>query len=222
MVNVTTGTRNPEGYTYRYPRPALMVDAVLFGLLHGVLLQTLLVHRKEKPLGWALPGGHVEEKETLRHAVERELFEETAVKDLHLEQFYIADDPKRDTRGGSRAISIVYYAVVMPQDLKVRAGSDADDAKWYNVNGLPKLCFDHAEILEKGLHRMRQDVWEKPILSRILPETFSLSQARVAAEALLGTPLDPSNFRRDYLKQGFLTKVNTFGKTPSQMYRFKK
>lgn len=222
MVNVTSGKPNPKGYTYRYPRPALMVDAVLFGLFHGVLFQTLLIHRKEKPFGWAIPGGHVEERETLRHAVERELFEETAVKTLNLEQFYIADDPKRDTRGGSRAISIVYYALVTPEDLKVKAGSDAEDAQWWNVNTLPKLCFDHAEIMGKAVERMRCDLWEKPILASILPKTFPFSQLRGAAEALLDHPLDPSNFRRDYLKKGFLEEVVSFGPSPSQMYRFKK
>lgn len=217
---MTSGKRSTKVYAYPHPRPALMVDVVLFGLFHGVLLQTLLVHRKEKPLGWAIPGGHVEIGETLEQAAKRELVEETAVEGLQIEQFHIADEPERDAR--ERTISIVYYALVKPESFKIRAGSDAGDVRWFNVNGLPKLCFDHEDLLIRAVERMRRDIYVKPILANILPDTFPLSQVRVAAEALLDYPLDPSNFRRDYLNRGFLAEVNTFGKTPSQMYRFKK
>ncbi len=205
-------------FTYEFEQIALTVDAVLFGLIHGEP-QVLLVKRSDPPRGWALPGGYVRVEETLDQAVQRKLHEETGLH-VPLQRFYVADDPKRDLR--KRTVSVVYYAIVRPEDLTIRAGKDADRVEWGSLTTLPRLCFDHQDLVKRAIERMRSDILEKPVLSGIFPDTFTLSQVRVTCECLLGTPLDPSNFRRDYLKKEFLETVTTFGKTPSQMYRFKK
>ncbi len=124
----------------KYQYPAVSVDVVIFTLREDDL-QVLLVQRKNPPFEgrWAIPGGFVEEDESLEVAARRELAEETGVRDVYLEQLYTFGDPCRDPRG--RVITVAYLALV-PSPLTVEAGSDARDARWWSVYQLPlRLAF---------------------------------------------------------------------------------
>lgn len=113
----------------------------------------LLVKRRHPPFEgkWAIPGGFVEEDETLEQAAQRELAEETVVRDVTVEQLSTFGDPGRDPRG--RTITIAYLAVI-GEAVKVQAGSDAKEARWFAVDELPELAFDHRKILAMGLERV--------------------------------------------------------------------
>lgn len=131
-----------------YPQNILVtVDAVLFTEDHQ---EVLLIQRKNDPFKgqWALPGGFVEDDENLDTAAVRELEEETGVAPDNLHQFYAFGAPDRDPRG--RAISVAYYAVVRKNDFQPEAASDAQAVRWFSLNDLPKLAFDHADILAKA------------------------------------------------------------------------
>ncbi|GAB4300790.1 MAG: hypothetical protein Kow0068_23970 [Marinilabiliales bacterium] len=136
-------------YTYKYPRPMVTVDAVIFKLLNNNL-QVLLIKRKKQPYKdmWALPGGFIDMDETLDEAAKRELKEETGLSDISLKQFYTFGDPGRDPRG--RTISIAYYSI-LNKDIKIKAGDDAKEVQWFNINNLPPLAFDHHKIIEKAV-----------------------------------------------------------------------
>src|SRR5436190_18501821 len=148
--------------TYEYPRPALTVDAVVFGL-DDEDLKVLLIRRDLEPFGgkWALPGGFVRVEESLEEAVRRELQEETGISQVFLEQLYTFGDVDRDPR--ERVVSVAYYALVKLSDHKAKAATDAANAEWFPVSQLPKLAFDHADIVEVALSRLQGKVRYQPI-----------------------------------------------------------
>ena len=134
------------GYTYKYPRPALTTDAVVFSK-SGDELKILLIQRKNPPfLGyWAFPGGFVNMNETLEESAARELREETGLDNVELKQFKTYGAINRDPRG--RTVSVVYYGFVDEKDVHVHAEDDANEVQWFPVSYLPKLAFDHQNIL---------------------------------------------------------------------------
>lgn len=146
-----------SSYCYQYPRPAVTVDIVLFTLHHGRLM-TLLIRRKHDPYAgrWAFPGGFVDMDEDLVDAARRELAEETGIADVALEQLHAFGAPGRDPR--TRVITVVYTAFLDPeqaQALHPRGGDDAAEARWWDVCKPPPLAFDHDQILNYALERLR-------------------------------------------------------------------
>src|SRR5580692_2475868 len=129
-------------HTYQYPRAALTVDCVVFGLDDGEL-KVLLIERALEPFKgkWALPGGFVRVEETIDDAARRELEEEAGLKDVFLEQLYTFGTVNRDPR--ERVVSVAHFALVKMSDHRAKAATDAADAKWFPVSKVPKLAFDH-------------------------------------------------------------------------------
>lgn len=134
-------------FSYRYPRAAVTVDCVVFGV-EGEARKLLLIKRKGPPFAdcWALPGGFLDEGETLEQAACRELAEETGVVLQHMKQLHVFDAIDRDPR--ERTLSVAHVAVVEVADHPVTGGDDASEARWFALSELPKLAFDHARILE--------------------------------------------------------------------------
>lgn len=201
-----------------------MVDAVVFGIDLTKGLEILLIKRNEPPFvgHWALPGGHVDIDEEVDAAVHRELKEETSVEGRSLEEVGVFSRVGRDPRG--RTVSIAYYALVKPDQLTLKAGSDADDAQWFLVNDLPALAFDHAEIVEAALFKLRTKVRDQPIGFDLLPEKFTLSQLQAVYEIVLSQKLDKRHFRRDILGMNILDPLDEYNLDvayrPPQLYRF--
>ena len=190
-------------FSYDYPRPAVTVDIVVFGIQDGPL-EVLLIERGEPPFRgcWALPGGFVRMGEGLEAAARRELAEETGVTELFIEQLFTFGAVERDPRG--RVVSVAYYGLVRPSHHRLHATTDASDARWYPVDQLPELAFDHAAIIETALARLRGKLTYRPVGFELLPEKFKLSQLRELYETILERPLDKRNFRRKLLKMGVL------------------
>src|SRR5213594_1864533 len=210
-------------HTYQYPRPALTVDCVVFGFDESDL-KVLLIERGLEPFKgrWALPGGFVRVDETLDEAARRELAEETGLKDVFLEQLYTFGAVNRDPR--ERVVSVAYYALVKLAAHDTKAATDAADARWFPVSKVPKLAFDHAEILNTALARLKGKVRYQPIGFELLPPKFTLSQLQHLYEAVLGAELDKRNFRKKVL--GFsllvpLKETQMAGRhRPAQLFGF--
>ena len=132
-------------YTYKYPRAALTVDAIVF-VKSGKETFVLLIERGREPfkIRWALPGGFIEMDETLEQACIRELEEETGLQIEKMQQFGAYDAINRDPR--HRTISVV-YSVELKEQKPVEGSDDAAQAKWFSLEDLPELAFDHADIL---------------------------------------------------------------------------
>jgi 8-oxo-dGTP diphosphatase len=134
-------------YCYKYPRPALTVDVIVIAKEHGDQMLLLIQRRSDPYKGkWALPGGFVDVHETVKDAAARELNEETGVEGIDLEQFQVFDAPDRDPR--ERTISVVHYGYT-DKILPVKGSDDARDAKWFHLNALPDLAFDHKEVIRR-------------------------------------------------------------------------
>jgi 8-oxo-dGTP diphosphatase len=131
-------------YIYKYPRPAVTVDAILISNNKSVLL----IERGREPYQgkWALPGGFINMDEELETACRRELEEETGIETGEMKQFKAFGSVNRDPR--HRTISVIFYAF-MEEELVAQAGDDASNARWFPINDLPELAFDHQQILEE-------------------------------------------------------------------------
>ena len=141
-------------YQYRYPHPAVAADICLFSEQDGQL-SLLLIERRNEPFRglWALPGGFLQPDEDLDACARRELREETGVEAPALRQFGVFSNPKRDPR--ERVMSVAYVGVVSGTDALPAAGSDAAAARWFAVDALPPLAFDHAEIVARAREALR-------------------------------------------------------------------
>jgi 8-oxo-dGTP diphosphatase len=210
-------------FQYKYARPALTVDCVVFGLDEDDL-KVLLVQRGGEPFKgcWALPGGFVEVHETADQAALRELEEETGVRDVYLEQLYTFSRVDRDPR--ERVVSVAYYALVKLNEHAVRAATDANDAAWFSVEEATNLAFDHDEIVGMARERLRGKVRYQPIGFELLPERFTLTQLQRLYEIVLDTDLDKRNFRKKILAMDLLRPLNEVERGVShraaRLYRF--
>ena len=209
------------------PTIRLAVDAVVFGYEKKEGISVLLIQRKINPFEghWALPGGLVEEDESLERAVQRELQEETGIEVNYLEQLYSFGAPNRDPR--NRVVSIAYYGLVRPSKFKLHAATDAADAQWFLLNELPKLAFDHDKILAMAVARLRAKISYEPIGFELLEETFPFSDLHLLYQTLYDKPIDRRNFKRKFLQLNILEetadKSNKGVKgRPGSIYRFNK
>lgn len=201
-------------------------DIVVFGFKPDTMsLQVMLIHRLTPPFKGelALPGGRVELDESVEHAAQRELREETGIELAYLEQLYTFSEPNRDPRG--RVISVAYFGLVRSDQFEPHAGSDAADALWYDIDDAlkQKLAFDHREIILKARERLKGKVRYTPVGFDLLPEEFTVTDLRRLYETLLDRELDVSNFRKRILAFNLLTETgeSQVGQhRPAPLYRF--
>lgn len=144
-------------YTYKYPRPAVTVDAIIFREGKDGK-EVLLIQRDNPPFQgmWAFPGGFVDMDETLEEAVKRELEEETSLKNIPLHQLHTFSSVNRDPRG--RNIGTAFWGL-LEDDQNPEAGDDARKVRWVPIDKIPPLAFDHKEMLHMAISKT--DVFNK-------------------------------------------------------------
>ena len=140
-------------YSYEHPHPAVTADIVVF-TIRDDQLKLLLIRRAFSPHKgkWALPGGFVDISEGLDEAASRELKEETGVSDVYLEQLYTFGKPRCDPR--ERVITVAYYALIPSDKMQLQAATDAEAVGWFGMDELPKLAFDHTDIVTMAHQRL--------------------------------------------------------------------
>lgn len=211
-------------YTYEYPHPAVTVDVALFTAVAGVV-NVLLVQRKHWPHTgkWAMPGGFVDIDESLKRAAWRELREETGVQAGLLEQLGAFGRPDRDPR--ERVITVVYIALARLDQLRIRAGSDAADARLFPVDDLPELAFDHDRILLRARERLRDKLDVAKIARLLMPEEFTIPELQQVCEAIYGEFTDKRNFRKRLKALDVLVETGELRRAgpsrPARLYRAK-
>lgn len=206
--------------------PSITVDTVIFTIRNGGL-DVLLVKRGNKPYKGmlAIPGGFVNEWEDLMDAARRELKEETGMDCAYLEQLYTFGNPKRDPRG--RVITVAYFALVDATNIHLVADTDAEDAQWFPV--YPRfpdnLAFDHKEILEYALKRLKWKCEYTTVAFSLLPEQFTLSDIQIIYEVIFNRKFDKRNFRKKILSLDLIEPINSQkggAHRPAQLYRLKR
>ena len=222
-----------------FGRFRLTVDCVVFGLDFAANnLKLVLVKRAEEPFKecWSLPGGFVFGQEETLAAARRTLRTKTGLENVFLEQLYTFDGLERDSRAGvglnqdvDRIVSIAYFALVSPaqHNISTHGGGNASDAEWFAVDELGELgclSFDHAQIVETAVKRLRGKLSYVPIGFELLERKFTLKELQRVYEIVLGRRLDSSNFRRRALRMEILEPLSEQQKSvshrPAQLFRF--
>jgi len=208
--------RNSAGFD----APAgVTADPVILAPLRG-RLHVLLVQRDEAPFAgrWSLPGGFTNPSERPEQTAQRKLTEKTGVGAVYLEQLQTYADPHRDPRGWIP--SIAYLALIDATVLR----EEETVARWFPVDDPPPLAFDHDLIIRDGVERLRGKLWYSNIAVGLLPEHFTMPQARRLYEAISGVRYEPSNFRRELEQSGLVRATGEVVKgvpgRPAALYEF--
>ncbi len=167
---------------------------------------------------WSLPGGWLDVRESLDAAASRTLAETTALTPSYLEQLYAFGAVDRSP---SRVVSIVYWALLRPAE--AIESSDLENVAWFDAASLPPLAFDHNQIVEYALWRLRNKVGYSRIAHGLLADEFTLAELREVYESILGRRLDPANFRRQVEGSGTLIPTDRFrtgSHRPARLYRY--
>jgi 8-oxo-dGTP diphosphatase len=200
------------------------VDTVAFAV-HQDVLEVLLIKRKYDPFKahWALPGGFLcDDDKTLEDAAERELYEETNVSNVYLEQLYTFGDVGRDPRG--RVVTVAYLALLRQEELELKASTDASGVAWWPVSELPQLAFDHNHIISYAYQRLKYKIEYSPAAFKLLADKFTLRELQTVYEAVLSRSVDNRNFRKKFLGSGVLQELDETSREgsfrPARLYAF--
>jgi len=212
-------SRKPVG---EFTRPRHESLAVVFQIRDG-RLQVLLWQRAREPFlgAWSLPGGYLEEGETLERSIRRHLAAKVDVRELaHLEQLETLSDPGRNPLEWELATA---YLGLVPADLDPEVPGDTH---WHPVSSPPELAFDHRGITLAGRARLRAKLSYTNLGFALAPAFFTISELRDLYAAALGHEVSATNLQRVLLRRGVLEPTGErrepgrTGGRPAALYRF--
>lgn len=203
---------------YTAERVAVAVDCVIFGF-DGKELKLLLIHRGIEPEKgkWSLMGGFVRRNESLDDAATRVLHKLTGLSDVYMEQLHVFGKPNRDPV--ERTISVAYYALIDSLKYEKQLSTDYH-AEWVSLNKLPKLIFDHRQIVDMARQRLQYKAALHPILFQLLPDRFTIPQLLQLYKAVYEVDIDKRNFIRKLLNARLLIKQKEKEKLSSRRGAF--
>lgn len=193
----------------------LTADIVLLSIKDNELA-VMLIKRKEWPFNgsWALPGGFMDgdKDQDVGATALRELQEETGLENIYLEQLATFSSKGRDPREGVansqvRIVSVAHIALIDYKKVHAVAGSDASDVDWFKLSEIPELAFDHDEIINTAVKRVRNKINYTNVGFELVPKKFTIPELRVVFEKVLGRSLNATNFRTKILKLEVLTAL---------------
>ncbi|MEN8116723.1 MAG: NUDIX domain-containing protein [Bacteroidota bacterium] len=210
----------------KYPKILLAVDSIIFGFNENEReLKLLLLRRKFEPAkgDWSLTGSFVSPEENLDDAARRTVIQLTGLENVYMEQLFAFGNANRDP--GGRIVSVAYFSLIKINEYDKQLVKD-HGAFWIPLSELPELIFDHRDMVEKALHKLRERARTQPIGFELLPEKFTIPQLQRLYEAIYQKPFDKRNFRRKLLSMKLLEKLNEKDKSTSKkgayFYRFNK
>jgi 8-oxo-dGTP diphosphatase len=204
---------------------AVSIDCVVFGLGKKDL-QVLLIQRGAEPYKslWALPGDLVYPKEDLDSSAIRILQDLTSIRDITFEQVHTFGTVNRHPLG--RVITVAYYAIVNIDALNPKAAFWAEKTNWHSLKHLPKLAFDHKDIIQYSYKKLKETAVRYPLWNQVLPKKFTLSQIQTFYEVVLDRKFDKGNFRKKLNLFEFVSETQEFQRNvshrPSKLYIFDK
>jgi len=203
-------------------RQLLAVDCVIYGFDNHELKLLLIKRNMEPGKGmWSLMGGFSKQNEGLYQAAERVLKQLTGLQNVYLEQLFAYGDVDRDP--GERVVSVAYYSLIKIEDYDKDLVKE-NNAHWRPVSDIPDLVFDHREMVDKALKRLRRRARIQPIGFELLPEKFTMPQLQSLYEAIYQKDLDKRNFCKKIISMDLLDKLDEKDKSSSKkgafLYRF--
>ncbi len=190
---------------YQQQHPYLLaLDSIIFGF-DGEGLKVLLVKRGIEAETWSLMGGWLQPNESLEDAACRIVFDLTGLTNVYLEQLYAFGNPTRDPI--TRTVSVAYFSLIKIDEFEGTL-SNTFQARWFSIYELPPLLFDHGDMVDLALKRLRYKAAQHPIGFELLPEKFTIPQLQKLYEAIYNTEFDKRNFSRKILSTNLLTKLD--------------
>lgn len=191
----------------KYKFAVIASDVAIFAVRDGQL-QVLLIGMKKDPFvgAWALPGGLVNPEESLDAAANRILSNKAGINHLYLEQLYTFGDIDRDPFG--RVVSVAYFALIPGNSVSPKTTGEYAEITWFPVSNLPRLAYDHKQIIETAYARLKSKLSYTNIIYGLLPNEFTLSEMQEIYEVILGSKLDKRNFRKKILSLNLIKKLN--------------
>lgn len=182
------------------------IDCIIFGF-DGKHLKILLVQRAMQPErgNWSLMGGFVQPAENTEQAAVSILQKLTGITNIYLEELAVFSNPDRDPV--ERTISIAYFSLIDINQYEKQITTEYH-AEWFLLKKIPKLIFDHNEMVKKAKEKLRYKAAFHPLLFELLPEKFTLPQLQSLYEEIFDLEIDKRNFSRKILSMGFLIKLN--------------
>lgn len=213
---------------YKNYRQGISIDCAIFGFEKDEL--KVLLSKNAVITKWSLPGGFVRKNENLEEAARRTTMERTGIDHLFFRQFKTFGDPKRNILPGifdeekfveitgfkvpkntwleENTISVGYYAVTNISESKPAIDIFSTECKWFSLDEIPELAFDHNQILQEALQTLKIHLYHYPIGKNLLPDRFTLKEIKNLFEILSGKHLHASNFPNKLLSLGLLEKTN--------------
>ena len=206
-----------------HARPKVAVDTVLFAI-DAAQVRCYLVRLRWGPSGgkWAFPGGLVREGEMLNDAARRELHQSTGLSDCYIEQLFSFGDPKRDPK--AHVVSVAYMALIDRASAVHSCSQKYANGQWFELAALPDMAYDHAEIAEYAVRRLKSKLEYTNIACNLLPATFTFAQLEELYGIVLGRALDRRNFRRRILAMNLLNRLpleRRGNHRPAALYSFR-
>lgn len=203
--------------------PCVTIDCNIFGFEDSKLKILLVVRNIEPQKGrWALPGGWIGRGEDMDMAAQRILEEATGLHNIYMEQVCAFGRVNRFPL--DRIITVAYTALIRPDKYRLKAGPETSDVRWFDVEEIPDLTFDHNRIFEKALSHLRERIKQVPIGFELLPKKFTIPQITSLYEAILGCDLDRRNFRKKLLSKKVIESLDETQKggahRAAKLYRF--
>jgi 8-oxo-dGTP diphosphatase len=221
MMEIALSCKRMEQHKQQDIIPQLSVDCVVFGFNEGILRVMLL--RWKGTNEWSLPGGIIRQKESLDDAAKRVLQERTGLDQIYLRQYHAFGKLGRydvkylQNKLGhlispeiwfERTISVGYLALVAYSSVSPNPDQYSDECRWWNLDEVPQLLFDHNEILQSALRHLRLELSFQPIGINLLAEKFTMPELLRLYESILGRAIDPRNFQKKILKSGIVIKLD--------------
>lgn len=200
------------------------VDAAMFTIKDNELC-LLLIQMKKTPFTkmWAIPGGLIKGNETTLESAARILKTQTGLSNVFLEQLKTFDDPSRDP--SVRVVSVAYWALVPNHHVALSTTDKYLDVRWWSVGKIPKLAYDHEEIVKEALCRLKSKIQYTNIVWSLLPLEFTLTQLQRVYEIIMGEILDKRNFRKRIKDLKLIRpagkKVSGAPHRPAELFRFR-
>ncbi len=203
-----------QKYYSQHDKMYVSVDCIVFGLKEGGL-KLLLIKRDFEPHKgeWTLMGGFVKLNESIDDAARRVLYDLTGLDGIFMKQIGTFGEVTRDP--GERVVSVAYSALLNFPDID-HSILEHHNAHWVDINNLPKLSFDHNHMVERAIHKIKQRLKTEPLLFRLLPKNFTLTQLQQLYEIVGGQKIDKRNFRRRVLENSCIKPTDIIDKTCSK------
>ncbi len=205
-----------------YKNQGIHANLVLFTFDEDKL-KILLIKRTNEPFNnmWALPGGAVYNNETIDNAIKRELKEKTGITNIDCELFNVFS--KIDRAPNIRMVGIGYFSIIDKSAVTfIKKTKKTQDADWFDVDCIPKLAYDHNEMILDALKFLKVKIWQKGILKTLFPSGVTIPELYKLYTKILGVSLDRRNFRKKLILSEIITNSNKFvknkGVRPSKLY----